>query len=236
MNQSSTFLNKSKANETNLIKKIGTIFDESSEKIKVIENDDYDSFCDMKISDKIEFCTVKIDGNLSCRICLEENTAIGEKLVAPCYCRGSLAWVHSSCILIWLLYSRPEVLETKEAKCELCGKLVALVVETEMVYDSSQCCFSINEFVAEFIGVSGFLSIFYFLFHCINFCFQLFGELVCFVINLIFLILLIFIFFCYVWNFFRNFEKNSYVELSKTISLKNLNDQNEDVSKIGKII
>mmetsp|Transcript_40256 Transcript_40256/g.92561 ORF Transcript_40256/g.92561 Transcript_40256/m.92561 type:complete len:367 (+) Transcript_40256:24-1124(+) len=37
----------------------------------------------------------------ACRICLEDGSAESGRLVAPCACRGSSAWVHEECLSKW---------------------------------------------------------------------------------------------------------------------------------------
>ena len=48
-----------------------------------------------------------------CRICLSSDDA--ERLVAPCGCTGSSAWVHRQCLLQWCR-------ERCSLSCEICGQ------------------------------------------------------------------------------------------------------------------
>ena len=49
--------------------------------------------------------------SISCRICLTD--AAQERLLQPCYCKGTIAFVHRSCLENWLN-------QTGSTFCELC--------------------------------------------------------------------------------------------------------------------
>ncbi|XP_060527868.1 E3 ubiquitin-protein ligase MARCHF2-like isoform X2 [Cylas formicarius] len=52
--------------------------------------------------------------SVACRICYESEKV--EELVAPCYCKGSVAYVHRSCLDQWLS-------ESGTTNCELCHQM-----------------------------------------------------------------------------------------------------------------
>eukprot|EP00929_Paragymnodinium_shiwhaense_P057759 TRINITY_DN28913_c0_g1_i1.p1 TRINITY_DN28913_c0_g1~~TRINITY_DN28913_c0_g1_i1.p1 ORF type:complete len:389 (-),score=25.43 TRINITY_DN28913_c0_g1_i1:438-1604(-) len=56
-----------------------------------------------------------------CRIC----HAGDGKLLSPCACKGSLQYVHESCLWEWRS-SRPETAENSADRCELCGVLYSV--------------------------------------------------------------------------------------------------------------
>ena len=67
----------------------------------------YTSVCLAPTSDIKQFCTlsdtdstVSTTPEIMCRICRSEPGS--EKIISPCYCAGSLQYVHQSCLLKWL--------------------------------------------------------------------------------------------------------------------------------------
>ncbi|XP_014681466.1 PREDICTED: uncharacterized protein LOC106821257 [Priapulus caudatus] len=60
-----------------------------------------------------------------CRICLDGET--GDTLIRPCFCRGTAAWVHRSCLEEWLTIS-------DSYECELCQYLYSIRVEVKPIY------------------------------------------------------------------------------------------------------
>ena len=218
MNHSSNILIKLPAEELIPVHRKDNLLDESSEKIKVIENEALGS--DITISEKTDFLDTITDENSHCRMCFQVQTTADDKLIRPCACRGSLAWVHSKCILRWLAYSKPELFFTNDAKCEICHQSLVVVFETEMVYNSSNCCYSVDQSFHEFLTLSTILLLFYLYFYLINYCLQLIGEQICSIINLIFLLLWIVLVISYVWNFFWNLEKNTRILRFKSVIVK----------------
>lgn len=59
-----------------------------------------------------------------CRICYDsEAPAPGDSLIAPCKCRGSMKYVHRTCLNSWRLRSRKK---TSFDKCDYCGHTYAV--------------------------------------------------------------------------------------------------------------
>ncbi|KAJ9575399.1 hypothetical protein L9F63_025649, partial [Diploptera punctata] len=56
--------------------------------------------------------------NECCRICREAESK--ERLLSPCHCKGTMAFVHLSCLQRWLL-------EADSCSCELCGKQYVVI-------------------------------------------------------------------------------------------------------------
>mmetsp|Transcript_8363 Transcript_8363/g.25134 ORF Transcript_8363/g.25134 Transcript_8363/m.25134 type:complete len:164 (+) Transcript_8363:107-598(+) len=65
--------------------------------------------------------TDEVSSSPICRICHERST----NLIRPCNCRGTVEYVHASCIQTWLNHRRPD-----EMRCELCGYPFRLRVRT----------------------------------------------------------------------------------------------------------
>jgi len=55
----------------------------------------------------------------SCKYCLESEK---EGLISPCICRGTLQWVHRSCLDKWRMTIPSESLHDHFYQCELCHK------------------------------------------------------------------------------------------------------------------
>ncbi|WFD21191.1 hypothetical protein MCAP1_003452 [Malassezia caprae] len=53
-----------------------------------------------------------------CRICFDSAVAPGDRLLAPCRCRGTMKYVHASCLDEWRAKSRRA---DSARKCEQCG-------------------------------------------------------------------------------------------------------------------
>ncbi|XP_039273561.2 uncharacterized protein LOC120347588 [Styela clava] len=68
------------------------------------------------VSDSASICTYPTQSTLMdfCRICHCEGDAEIGPLIAPCYCRGSLRYVHQACLQQWIKSS-------DSRHCELCG-------------------------------------------------------------------------------------------------------------------
>ncbi len=54
------------------------------------------------------------DNEKCCRICSDEKCDSGDKWIKPCSCKGSILWVHHSCLKKWMEYS-------SSSKCTTCG-------------------------------------------------------------------------------------------------------------------
>lgn len=52
-----------------------------------------------------------------CRICLEPETT-GNNFITPCYCTGSVKYVHEECLKTWIVSQADDC---SVSKCELCG-------------------------------------------------------------------------------------------------------------------
>ena len=48
-----------------------------------------------------------------CRICADEVCPFGDKWKRPCKCKGSIEWVHLSCIMTWIKHSN-------KLTCDMC--------------------------------------------------------------------------------------------------------------------
>ena len=72
-----------------------------------------------------------------CRICLEFEDGSENLLTLPCFCKGSLGYMHEKCFCSWAGYSIPtESLdekdeEVKEIKCEICCQKIHFCYEME---------------------------------------------------------------------------------------------------------
>ena len=60
----------------------------------------------------------------SCWICMEDDE--DEGLIAPCRCKGSMAWVHQKCLKKWLVISKRPPL-TDHFRCPNCRQDYMLV-------------------------------------------------------------------------------------------------------------
>lgn len=61
-----------------------------------------------------------------CRICLEENT---QDYVSPCMCAGSIGYVHSNCLRLYIcrLLAQSEIKKPSDLKriaCEMCNRQI----------------------------------------------------------------------------------------------------------------
>lgn len=61
-----------------------------------------------KIKDKINKNDMKY-----CRICTDETCTFGDKWTKPCKCKGSIEWVHLSCLKTWIKHSNKLI-------CDMC--------------------------------------------------------------------------------------------------------------------
>lgn len=59
-----------------------------------------------------------------CRICFDTGSA--EDLVAPCDCKGSLRYVHMSCLLRWAMDRASSGATRGSLRCEVCGGAFSL--------------------------------------------------------------------------------------------------------------
>lgn len=76
--------------------------------------------------------TSRTNGNSAlCRICFESEP---EKFISPCGCVGTAAYVHESCLEMWILLKFPN---PQEAHCEICN-------EKFTVNTKSQCACKLN--------------------------------------------------------------------------------------------
>ena len=73
-----------------------------------------------------------------CRICLEEANEADNPLVTPCLCKGSMKWIHVSCIIEWLSSKRTQRLGHfiktyywKTVECDLCKSALPARVYSE---------------------------------------------------------------------------------------------------------
>lgn len=86
------------------------------------------------ISDSDSEYTDSIDSDSECRICLENNNY--EELITVCDCKGSVKYVHKSCIENWI-NSFPSN-HINHLKCQLCKTNYNLDVLEVNVVDTSQ--------------------------------------------------------------------------------------------------
>lgn len=64
-----------------------------------------------------------------CRICLEEGNDFSETgLIAPCYCAGSVRYVHFRCLSDWILRTKKDSIGESGKKitfeCEMCKHFI----------------------------------------------------------------------------------------------------------------
>ena len=75
----------------------------------------------------LELEDIPLDQNNVCRICLSNENSAKNPLISPCQCKGTMKWVHFTCLQSWL-QEKVEMTEDelvliyiwKELKCELC--------------------------------------------------------------------------------------------------------------------
>ena len=76
-----------------------------------------------------------VEGNTDvCRICFGSESSEANRLVRPCLCSGSVAFLHEACLRLWV-ESRGQA----EPTCEICHAL--LKIETTTVQAWSLCVF-----------------------------------------------------------------------------------------------
>ncbi|KAJ8898438.1 hypothetical protein PR048_003798 [Dryococelus australis] len=68
------------------------------------------------------------DAEKECRICSVPEEAGSEVMLAPCDCRGTMRWIHCSCLMRWIQCTcRPD--------CEICGTEYRCYPTTEAAYN-----------------------------------------------------------------------------------------------------
>jgi hypothetical protein len=75
-------------------------------------------------------------GEIGCRICLSNASAVSNPLIAPCRCDGSMKWIHLRCLQNWLktrmTYKATDYclsFRWKTVACELCMTLLPTVLQ-----------------------------------------------------------------------------------------------------------
>jgi E3 ubiquitin-protein ligase DOA10 len=59
-----------------------------------------------------------------CRICADEVCVFGDKWTKPCKCKGSIEWVHLSCLMTWIKHSN-------KLTCDMCLTPYTFIYKTE---------------------------------------------------------------------------------------------------------
>lgn len=58
-------------------------------------------------------------GPLQCRICMQDSFSLSD-LITPCNCRGSLRFVHPTCLAMWIANCPAHRIHNHHICCELC--------------------------------------------------------------------------------------------------------------------
>lgn len=93
--------------------------------IKTCENQEDDTDAEFEIEDIPE--EREEEPRLACRICLADTVEYNNPLISPCYCSGTMKYIHVGCLQQWM-ESRVVLSETSYSKtffwknydCELC--------------------------------------------------------------------------------------------------------------------
>ena len=94
-----------------------------------------------------------------CRICLES----GHKLIQPCGCRGTVGYVHSDCLKIWIerkeqvLYLQSLSKGFREIDCEICQRPITYQASTIRQLSTTEFSRKFRKFPAFFIVHTAFL-------------------------------------------------------------------------------
>ncbi|XP_006814325.1 uncharacterized protein LOC100366958 [Saccoglossus kowalevskii] len=70
--------------------------------------------------------SVRSSGHDVCRFCYEGDQTAGNRMVRPCHCSGSAAYVHSRCLKKWIHFSR-------NTQCEVCHSHFSYIPYSERI-------------------------------------------------------------------------------------------------------
>ena len=66
-----------------------------------------------------------------CRICADELCPFGDKWTKPCKCKGSIEWVHLSCLMTWIKHSN-------KLTCDMCLTPYTFIYKKEKIGSSCE--------------------------------------------------------------------------------------------------
>lgn len=97
------------------------------------------------------------EGEKFCRICNESSQLSKEQLINPCICKGSIKYIHESCLKMWIEKKKNE--KTFKPNCEFCNTEYYLVFIINYLFSKRKTLKTVTQSLLCFLLATIFFSI-----------------------------------------------------------------------------